>query len=107
MDAFYEKEHQADKLVIVGHWPTVNYRTRVETSHMPLIDKEKKIISLDGGNQIKKDGQLNALIIHASNFSTYFVDELQKAINIKRMHIEANHRVGVVAYPNYKMKVIK
>ena len=58
--SFYEKGHQADKTVIVGHWPVVNYRANTVSSNCPIIDLEKKIIAIDGGNQIKKDGQLNA-----------------------------------------------
>ncbi len=59
--SFYEKGHQADKTVIVGHWPVVNYRSNTVSSNCPMIDLEKKIIAIDGGNQIKRDGQLNAL----------------------------------------------
>lgn len=66
--AFHEQEHQADKNVIVGHWPVVNYRSYQVSSHNPLIDFEKRIISIDGGNQIKKDGQLNALIIEEGEY---------------------------------------
>ncbi|WP_236687173.1 metallophosphoesterase [Ornithinibacillus californiensis] len=39
--AFQEKEHQAEKTVIVGHWPVVNYRSRQVSSHNPVIDEKK------------------------------------------------------------------
>lgn len=61
-DAFMERGLAFLKYVIVGHWPTANYG-REKGCCNPIIDKEQKIISIDGGNMIKSEGQLNALII--------------------------------------------
>jgi protein phosphatase len=105
--AFYEQGHQADKLVIVGHWPVVNYRAQQISSNNPLIDFDKKIIALDGGNQIKKDGQLNALIIKNGTYSFTYVDELSEDMVIQKDHIDLSGRVGTVTYPNYELKIIK
>ncbi|WP_047980328.1 metallophosphoesterase [Ornithinibacillus contaminans] len=101
--AFHESGHQADKTVIVGHWPVVNYRADQVSSHNPLIDHKKRIISIDGGNQIKKDGQLNALIIENGKISHTFVDALDKQVVVKRAHQDTTNRVGTVTYPNYEM----
>ncbi|KAB2332070.1 hypothetical protein F7731_17385 [Cytobacillus depressus] len=106
IDSFYDKGHQANKTVIVGHWPAVNYRFGSESSNNPLIDLQKNIIAIDGGNQIKADGQLNALIIENNEFSFEFVDELQEAISVKKEYIDETHRVGTVTYPDYEMNVI-
>jgi len=62
-----------DKWVIVGHWPVSNYHTKIP-EHNPLINGDKKIISIDGGNVIAPDGQLNALIIENGHFSSCYVD---------------------------------
>lgn len=105
--AFYEKEHQANKKVIVGHWPVVNYRAKQISSHNPLIDLEKRVIALDGGNQIKVDGQLNALIIENDTYTFTFVDELTHEIIVKHDHLDSTKRIGTVTYPNYQMTVIK
>lgn len=105
-DAFYEKGHQADKVVIVGHWPVVNYRANQISSHMPLIDLEKKIIAIDGGNQIKKDGQLNALILQNESYQISYVDELEQEAEICKEHIDTTKRVGTVVYPHYEMKIL-
>ena len=105
--AFYEQGHQADKLVIVGHWPVVNYRAQQISSNNPLIDFDKKIIALDGGNQIKKDGQLNALIIKNGTYSFTYVDELSEDMVIQKDHIDLSGRVGTVTYPNYELKIIE
>ncbi|MBJ7988242.1 serine/threonine protein phosphatase, partial [Bacillus cereus] len=71
------KSHRADKYVIVGHWPVVNYSEEAPSNN-PVIDKNKKIIAIDGGNAIKEAGQLNAFIIHRDvlndTFSYTYVD---------------------------------
>ncbi|WP_318618020.1 metallophosphoesterase [Sporosarcina sp. YIM B06819] len=105
--AFYEKEHQANKTVIVGHWPVVNYRAKQISSHNPLIDLKKHMIALDGGNQIKVDGQLNALIIENDTYSFTYVDELTNDMIVQHDHVESTKRVGTVTYPNYQMQIIK
>lgn len=50
------------KWVIVGHWPVTLYRTDIAQAD-PVIERERHIISIDGGCVLKADGQLNVLII--------------------------------------------
>ena len=104
---FYKQEHQAEKIVIVGHWPVVNYRANQVSSHNPIIDLEKKIIALDGGNQIKKDGQLNALIIQNGTYTYTYVDELTSEMIVQKEYNDSTKRVGTVTYPNYDMQIIR
>ncbi|HEX5564457.1 MAG TPA: SH3 domain-containing protein, partial [Sporosarcina sp.] len=104
--SFYEKGHQADKPVIVGHWPVVNYRPDSVSSNCPLIDLEKKVIAMDGGNQIKKDGQLNALIIEGEGITYTYVDGLVEK-TITRSHVDETGRVGTVTYPNYELRILQ
>lgn len=56
--------HTQDKMVIVGHYPVVNYYDDVHSDLSIIINEDKRIISLDGGNQLDEAGQLNGLIIH-------------------------------------------
>lgn len=66
-DAFAERTPFAfDKYVVVGHWPVVLYCERTPCS-MPIVDREKRIISIDGGCSIKADGQLNAMIVRGGS----------------------------------------
>lgn len=51
-----------DKYVVVGHWPVTLYSDRIACCN-PIINREKHIISIDGGCGIKEYGQLNLLII--------------------------------------------
>lgn len=68
-DAFAERTpHVFDKYVIAGHWPVVLYSSEIPQMN-PVIDHNKKIISIDGGCGVKKDGQLNLLIIPDINCS--------------------------------------
>ncbi len=68
-DAFMSQTpHTYDKYVIVGHWPVVLYSKSVQQMN-PIFDREKNIISIDGGCGVKKEGQLNLLIIPDINCS--------------------------------------
>ena len=72
-DAFAEKTSDVfDKYIIAGHWPVVLYSSDIPQMN-PVINRDKKIISIDGGCGVKKDGQLNLLIIPDINCS---VDEI-------------------------------
>ena len=105
--SFLDKSHQAGKPVIVGHWPVINYRATDVSSHNPLVDLEKNIIAIDGGNQLKQDGQLNALIIQDGTYSYTFVDSLNHYIIIEHDHKAGFNRTGTVTYPNYELKIMK
>ena len=61
-DDFLEQGHAFDKWVIVGHWPVTLYDSHIPSA-APIITREQKIISIDGGCVLKMDGQLNALIL--------------------------------------------
>lgn len=62
---YFNQEHQADKTVVCGHYPTYNFEAANNTN-LPIIDKDKKIICIDGGATTKCAGQLNAFIINRS-----------------------------------------
>lgn len=71
-DALLKKDWHFDKWLIVGHWPVVLYGENIVCAN-PIINREKKIISIDGGCVLKDDGQLNALIIpHNGSFDFSF-----------------------------------
>lgn len=61
-DAFLDHAPRFDKWVIVGHWPVVLYHECVVDAN-PIIDRDRHIVSIDGGCVLKDDGQLNALIL--------------------------------------------
>lgn len=61
-DDFMGQGHAFPKYCVVGHWPVTLYRDDYPCC-APIIDRQRKIISIDGGCVLKEDGQLNALII--------------------------------------------
>ena len=65
-DNFMATSRRFDKWVIVGHWPVMLYHENIVDAN-PIIDREKKIVSIDGGCFLKDDGQLNALILPNNN----------------------------------------
>lgn len=78
-NAFMEKGLHFDKYVVVGHWPVMLYSDKIPQMN-PIVDEEKRIISMDGGCGIKKEGQLNMLLMNSSSpdeirFESY--DDLQ------------------------------
>ncbi len=81
-DAFLKQGLYFDKYCIVGHWPVILYSEAIPNCN-PIIDKEHKIISIDGGNILKRNGQLNAFIIphiHSEEFTFLAQDDLRTGI---------------------------
>ncbi|MEY8347089.1 metallophosphoesterase [Bacillus cereus] len=103
MPEFFTKSHRANKYVIVGHWPVVNYSEEAPSNN-PVIDESKKISAIDGGNTIKEAGQLNAFIIHRSNskdvFSHTYVDHFPQYEILADFNAEPMMQGGVT-YPYY------
>ncbi|HDR8063592.1 metallophosphoesterase [Bacillus thuringiensis] len=109
MPEFFYKSHKANKYVIVGHWPVVNYSEEAPSNN-PVIDKEKKIIAIDGGNAIKEAGQLNAFIIQrkqtGDTFSYTYVDYFPQYEVIADFNANSEMQGGVT-YPYYYIEPIE
>lgn len=62
-DDFYSQGYTfRDHIVVTGHWPTCLYRADREDVS-PLFDRNRGILCIDGGNGLKRTGQLNGIII--------------------------------------------
>lgn len=61
-DAFLDQGLAFPKCVVVGHWPVALYREDFPCN-APLVSREARVLSIDGGNVLKEDGQLNALLL--------------------------------------------
>lgn len=61
-DSFLTTDRRFEKWVVVGHWPVMLYGENTVCAN-PIIERERKIISIDGACVLKDDGQLNCLII--------------------------------------------
>ena len=67
-DNFMETSQGFEKWVVTGHWPVHNYRHTI-CSNVPLVNADKHIIAIDGGNVVCRHGQLNAFIIQDGAFT--------------------------------------
>jgi len=76
---FMEVAEAQEKWTIAGHWPAGNYCYEIDCCN-PIINNEKRIISIDGGNVLRRNGQLNAFIIDNGQFSFKYIDNLPKAV---------------------------
>lgn len=62
-DNFLSQGHVfREHIVVTGHWPTCLYRTDREDVS-PVFDRERQILCIDGGNGLKRSGQLNGIIL--------------------------------------------
>ncbi len=75
---FLRRAPSFSRYVIVGHMPASEYCHARAVLH-PIIDRQKQIVSIDGGNIVKRFGQLNAFLIQNGQFSYDSVDSLPTA----------------------------
>ena len=73
---FFNSHVTFEKPVIVGHYPVCLYSDD-EINHNARFDREKNIISLDGGNMMKALGQLNVAIYQDGEFHFAYSDLLE------------------------------
>ncbi len=93
-DNFMSASHAFDKYVIVGHWPVTLYGEDIAQAN-PIINREKRIISIDGGCGLKRDGQLNLLIIPELNsppgdITSIYADNLKVVTALDAQDASAN-----------------
>ncbi|MEG2290387.1 MAG: GNAT family N-acetyltransferase [Clostridium sp.] len=103
-DAFMDEGLVFSKYVIVGHWPTANYGKEKGCCN-PIINKKQRIISIDGGNSIKSEGQLNALIINGENITFDALDDLPQGEIIKDQ--EANLNTIQISWMDNAIEVLE
>lgn len=98
-DRFYELSKPQEKLMIVGHYPTRNYRSDIACVN-PIFDFKKRIISIDGGNHIVKGGQINFVMLESlksMRFSFTYIDHYPKYIMKTSVDYERPiHEVNIV-----------
>ncbi len=72
-------EHTFSKLLLVGHWPTANYRSD-RLCNAPIFNFERNVLSIDGGNRVKTLGQLNGILLNneTGEWSWDYVDSFPK-----------------------------
>ncbi|MBR0162018.1 MAG: metallophosphoesterase [Oscillospiraceae bacterium] len=62
VNALLKTDRRFERWLVVGHWPVMLYGENTVCAN-PILERDRKIISIDGGCTLKDDGQLNCLII--------------------------------------------
>ena len=78
LDNFYAQRTHFSKWVVTGHTPVCLYGASI-SSAVPIVDKNCRIVSIDGGCVLKDDGQLNAFVIRRGRFSWDWYDAFPRA----------------------------
>lgn len=86
-----------NKITIVGHWPTINYSTKF-LDNKPRLDYSKNIFSIDGGCGVKRNGQLNAIVIKNNVVDIFYVDNLRK-VKVIDEHLVLPHDSFCITFP--------
>lgn len=125
-DNFYEQGFTPKLIEIVGHYPVINYEHQIPSLN-PIIDLNKKIISIDGGMSVLPWSQLNMLILDNLkdfNFSYEYIDQYQTVVvkhkesnlnqnsfnvtqKIEVSILEEDNDFFIVKYRNYRLYVLK
>ncbi len=77
-DHFALQDFSLSKLCVVGHTPTTMYNPFIPCSN-PFFQREKGLLSIDGGRSVKIDGQLNLVIFpdaYSTEFTSLYADGL-------------------------------
>ena len=78
LPAFMEGHTAFKKHVYCGHWPTLNYHMDIADCR-PYTNAAMNVTGIDGGNGVKDEGQLNALILDQGKAYSVWVDSLPAA----------------------------
>lgn len=104
-DYFMMGNKKFHKYIIVGHLPVSEYNSSI-CNFVPIVDMEKNIISIDGGNCVKHAGQLNALIIQNHQFQFAYSDTLPK-VQIQMTFSPINRRPFFITWHESEVILLK
>ena len=71
--AFGSETHPFARRVVVGHWPACNYCTGIVSSD-PYENEATGVLSIDGGNNLNRWGQINYLVIEGETLTAGRLD---------------------------------
>ena len=92
-----------EKPVIVGHWPTSNYREAIININ-PFYNEATNVYSIDGGNSMKRWQQINCLIFdNNGTITNRYYDNLPK-IKILESQEETTNPI-TLTFPNTLLEV--
>lgn len=106
-DHFMEEGLSFSKYVVVGHWPVALYSQFFSCSN-PVINRDRHIISLDGGCGVKEDGQLNLLTLpdwRSEDFTLYTWNPLPRLTALDAQPESPSH--GYIRWGDHHVDVLE
>ena len=106
-DRFLDLGRSFSKWLIVGHYPVMLYRKDLVCAN-PIIDREHRVVSIDGACVLKDDGQLNCLVIpdtDSEDFSFVAYDSFPEVIALDDQ--AAGERSYYVAWDDSTVRVLE
>jgi protein phosphatase len=92
------------KIVVCGHFPTTIYRTD-QMDNGIIFEKEKNILSMDGGCVVQEGGQLNCVVLKDKSISAYPI------MNYPLVKVtkddSGSQRTSGICWPNYDYQIIE
>lgn len=102
--AFLTNGEPLDKWAVVGHWPVCLYHKDC-FNYNAIVNADKKMIAIDGGNVLKQGGQLNILILQDENIQSTFVDNLEQIVACDEQ--TAAPAQLMVSFPDYQVDILE
>lgn len=102
--SFGTQTHRFEKPVIVGHWPASNYRDMIANVN-PYFNRETNVISIDGGNSLKRWYQINYLILRQDKIEIGAYDDMPRFRALDSQ--EASKNPMTLEFPRTEVKVLK
>ncbi len=108
-DYFNELSSVNDKTTVVGHWPSCLLRKDI-LSNAPYFNKDKRVISIDGGMGVKNTSELNALVIEKNNgcitYDCISYSDFKKKKVIKKCSFVREEKIHI-KYPHYSFEILE
>ncbi len=101
---FGRQTFRFEKPVIVGHWPASNYCETIVNVN-PYFNRETNVISIDGGNSLKRWHQINYLVLTEDNIEFGAYDDMPRFRALDSQ--KASKDPLTLEFPRTEVKIIQ
>ncbi len=101
---FGAQTHRFEKPVIVGHWPASNYQNGIVNVN-PYFNWDTNVISIDGGNNLKRWGQINYLVLQQDKIECGAFNHMPQFIALDDQ--EASKDPLTLEFPRTEVEIIR
>ncbi len=101
---FGAQTHRFEKPVIVGHWPAGRYQNGIVNVN-PYFNWDTNVISIDGGNNLNRWGQINYLILRQDKIECGAFNHMPRFIALDDQ--DASKNPLTLEFPRTEVKIIR